>query len=65
MGNARFATHSSSSQRILAMVVKLAWLHELPHSQIALVMEIPTGTVKSRVSRARQLLQESVRRQDA
>ncbi|WP_425248665.1 sigma factor-like helix-turn-helix DNA-binding protein [Auritidibacter ignavus] len=47
------------------MVVKLAWLHELPHSQIALVLEIPTGTVKSRVSRARQLLQESVRRQDA
>ncbi|PXA79796.1 RNA polymerase sigma factor [Auritidibacter sp. NML120636] len=49
----------------LAMVVKLAWLHELPHSQIALVLEIPTDTVKNRVSRARQLLQESVRRQDA
>lgn len=47
----------------LAEVVGLAWLHELPYGEIASVLEIPVGTVKSRVSRARRLLKEALTRQ--
>ena len=46
----------------LAEVVGLAWLHELPYGEIASVLEIPVGTVKSRVSRARRLLKETLTR---
>lgn len=46
----------------LAETVRLAWLHELPYAEIAAVMDVPTGTVKSRVSRARRLLQDMLRR---
>lgn len=46
----------------LVEVVRLAWLHELPYGEIALVVGIPTGTVKSRVSRARKLMREQVGR---
>ena len=49
----------------LAEVVRLAWLHELPYEEIADVVGVPVGTVKSRVSRARKLLREELRRQDA
>lgn len=42
----------------LSETVRLAWLHELPYSEIAAVTEVPTGTVKSRISRARRLLKE-------
>ena len=44
----------------LAETVRLAWLHELPYAEIALVTDVPVGTVKSRVSRARTLLQEKL-----
>lgn len=47
----------------LAETVRLAWLHELPYAEIAAVMDVPTGTVKSRVSRARRLLQDRLGRQ--
>ena len=46
----------------LAETVRLAWLHELPYAEIAAVTEVPVGTVKSRVSRARQLVQKMLRR---
>lgn len=49
----------------LAEVVRLAWLHELPYEEIASAVEIPVGTVKSRVSRARRLTRERLRRNDA
>ncbi|AOS62207.1 RNA polymerase sigma factor [Actinoalloteichus hymeniacidonis] len=49
----------------LAEVVRLAWLHELPYEEITQVLGVPLGTVKSRVSRARRLLREEMRRQDA
>ena len=49
----------------LAEVVRLAWLHELPYEEIADVVGVPVGTVKSRVSRARRQLREELRRQDA
>ena len=46
----------------LAETVRLAWLHELPYAEIAVVTEVPVGTVKSRVSRARQLVRKMLRR---
>ena len=46
----------------LAETVRLAWLHELPYAEIAAVTEVPVGTVKSRESRARQLVQKMLRR---
>lgn len=49
----------------LTEVVRLAWLHELPYDEIAPVIGIPVGTVKSRVSRARRMLRDELRRQDA
>lgn len=47
----------------LAETVNLAWLHELPYEEIASVTGVPVGTVKSRVSRARRVLRDAVRRQ--
>ena len=49
----------------LAEVVDLAWLHELPYAQIASTLGIPAGTVKSRVSRARRILKDALRSDDA
>ncbi|MDO4255340.1 MAG: sigma-70 family RNA polymerase sigma factor [Kocuria sp.] len=43
-------------------VVRLAWVYELPYAEIAELTGIPPGTVKSRVSRARRLLRETLRR---
>lgn len=48
----------------LAEVVRLAWLHEMPYGQIAVVVGVPVGTVKSRVARARRMLRGQLRRQD-
>lgn len=48
----------------LMEVVRLAWVHELPYDDIASVVGVPVGTVKSRISRARRVLQEVLRRQD-
>lgn len=45
----------------LAETLRLAWLHELPYADIAAVTDVPVGTVKSRVSRARRMMQESLR----
>lgn len=36
----------------------LAEIQELPHAQIAIIEEVEVGTIKSRVSRARQRLRE-------
>lgn len=44
----------------LTEVVRLAWVHELPYEEIAELVGIPPGTVKSRVSRARRLLREEL-----
>ncbi|MEU3020874.1 sigma-70 family RNA polymerase sigma factor [Nocardiopsis sp. NPDC007018] len=49
----------------LAETVTLAWLHELPYDEVAALVGVPTGTVKSRVSRARRRLRAVLRRQDA
>ena len=46
----------------LAETVRLAWLHELPYAEIAQVTDVPVGTVKSRVFRARTLLKETLER---
>lgn len=46
----------------LAETVRLAWLHELPYAEIAQVTDVPVGTVKSRVSRARTILQTTLGR---
>ena len=46
----------------LAETVRLAWLHELPYVEIAQVTDVPVDTVKSRVSRARTLLKETLGR---
>lgn len=46
----------------LAETVRLAWLHELPYAEIAAVVDVPVGTVKSRVSRARRLMQHTLGR---
>jgi RNA polymerase sigma factor (sigma-70 family) len=40
----------------LVETATLAWLHDLPYRQIADLLEVPEGTVKSRISRARRLL---------
>lgn len=41
-------------------VIHLFYLAELPLTEIALVLEIPVGTVKSRLSRARANLQQQL-----
>ncbi|MBZ9613286.1 RNA polymerase sigma factor [Rheinheimera maricola] len=41
-------------------VVQLYYLHELALQQIALILDIPEGTVKSRLHRARSLLQQTL-----
>lgn len=46
----------------LSEVVRLAWVHEMPYTDIAELVGIPMGTVKSRVSRARRMLREQLRR---
>lgn len=48
----------------LSETVTLAWLHELPYDEVAALVGVPTGTVKSRVSRARRKMREALRRQD-
>lgn len=40
----------------LVETATLAWLHDLPYRQIVDLLEVPEGTVKSRISRARRLL---------
>jgi len=45
------------------LVIQLHYLHELELSQIALIVEIPIGTVKSRLHRARQQLQQKLQEQ--
>tara|TARA_R110002126_G_scaffold16500_19_gene65895 strand:+ start:1952 stop:2491 length:540 start_codon:yes stop_codon:yes gene_type:complete len=42
------------------LVLQLHYLHELELSQIALITEVPVGTVKSRLHRARQQLQQKL-----
>lgn len=42
------------------LVVQLYYLHELAQQQIALILDIPAGTVKSRLYRARMLLQQAL-----
>lgn len=42
------------------LVVQLHYLHELALTQIALITEVPVGTVKSRLHRARQQLQQQL-----
>lgn len=49
----------------LCETVRLAWLYELPYSDIARLTDVAEGTVKSRVSRARRLLQEELRRHES
>lgn len=44
-------------------VVQLYYLHELAQQQIALVLDIPEGTVKSRLHRARSLLQQTLNKE--
>lgn len=39
-------------------VLQLAFVEDLPYHEISEIMEIPTGTIKSRVSRARAALTE-------
>lgn len=45
------------------LILQLHYLHELELSQIALIVEIPIGTVKSRLHRARQQLQQQLHQQ--
>jgi RNA polymerase sigma-70 factor (ECF subfamily) len=42
------------------LVLQLHYLHELELTQIALVLDIPVGTVKSRLHRARKQLQQQL-----
>ena len=42
------------------LVLQLHYLHELELSQIALIVDIPLGTVKSRLHRARQQLYQQL-----
>ena len=41
----------------------MSYLQELAGSEIALILNIPEGTVKSRLHRAREKLQKEIERQ--
>lgn len=61
-GAARILAALDALPAELSETVRLAWLHELPYGEIAAITDVPTGTVKSRVSRARRLLKEELGR---
>lgn len=48
----------------LVETATLAWLHGLSYRQIADLSDVPEGTVKSRISRARRLLRAQLDRQN-
>jgi RNA polymerase sigma-70 factor (ECF subfamily) len=45
-------------------VIILCDLHELDYAETAVVLDVPIGTVRSRLHRGRQLLTERMRRRD-
>jgi len=52
---------TSAIERLSAMhreVLLLAFVHELPYSEMAELLEVPLGTVKSRLSNAKRLLRQ-------
>lgn len=49
----------------LVEVVTLVWVHDLPYDQVAEAVGIPIGTVRSRIFRARRVLKETLRRDNA
>ena len=48
----------------LQMAVELFYWEHLPVAQIGEILEIPTGTVKSRLYRARDVLRQAIGRMD-
>ena len=56
--NSRLLSAINSLAEIEKQVIHLFYLDELSLAEIAIVLEIPIGTVKSRLNRARNLLKE-------
>ena len=49
----------------LCETVRFAWLYGLSYAEIANISDVAEGTVKSRVSRARRLLRERLKRHES
>ncbi|HYK97259.1 MAG TPA: sigma-70 family RNA polymerase sigma factor [Candidatus Acidoferrales bacterium] len=58
---AELAAHIRALRPLHREVLALAFSHELTHSEIALVLGVPIGTVKSRINAARHALVEKTR----
>lgn len=52
------STALSRLPNIEKQIIHLFYLDEMKIAEISIVLEIPTGTVKSRLNRARQMLKQ-------
>ncbi len=60
---ARLLTHIESLSDKLKLPIKLFYYHDMNYAQIAAILRIPEGTVKSRLSAAKLQLREMLERE--
>jgi len=62
--NGPLLTHIAELSDIDKQAIHLFYLDEMSIEEISIVLEVPSGTVKSRLYRARQMLKNKLRRND-
>lgn len=61
LAKAGFAELISRLSPVHREVLSLAFVHDLPHDEIAKVLDVPVGTVKSRLSNAKRALERHLK----